>query len=253
VLNRIARALFGRLFTPLAKLLVKLGISPDVITIIGTVGVCAGALAFFPRGEFFWGTMVITAFVFSDTLDGTMARLTQRPSRWGAFLDSSLDRLGDGAIFASLTWGLLQVEHNRVLAGVALYCLVVGGVVPYLKARAEALGATANVGIAERADRLVICLVAAGFHGLGVPYILAVALWVVAVASTITMVQRTRTVRQQILAVEGRRPTMREARAQAQAQLHGDQLTGVQECWTLPQNQADETRNEPSSEPTPTR
>lgn len=230
MLNRFARALFGRLLTPLAKMLVRLGISPDVITIIGTVGVCAGAMGFFPRGQFFWGTMVITAFVFSDTLDGTMARLTNRPSRWGAFLDSSLDRLGDGAIFAGLMWGLLQVEGNTLLAGLALYCLVVGGIVPYLKARAEAVGATANVGVAERADRLVICLVATGFHGLGVPYILAVALWVVAIASTITTVQRSRTVRQQILAVDGRRLKRREAAAQAKvdlAQPTSGQPTGV--------------------------
>ncbi len=203
MLNRYARAFFARVFTPLARLLVRLGVSPDIITILGTLGVCAGALAFFPRGEFFWGTVVITVFVFSDTLDGTMARMTSRPSRWGAFLDSSLDRLGDGAIFASLAYGLLVVEQDTLLASLALYCLVAGGVVPYLKARAESLNLTANVGVAERADRLVLALVAAGLHGLGVPYVLATSLMVVAIASTITMVQRTRAVRAQVLAEDG--------------------------------------------------
>ena len=74
MLNRYARAFFTKLLTPVAKVLIRLGISPDVVTVIGTLGVCFGALAFYPRGELFVGTLVITAFVFSDTLDGIMAR-----------------------------------------------------------------------------------------------------------------------------------------------------------------------------------
>ena len=80
MLNRYTRAFFTKLFTPLARLLVKLGVSPDIVTVIGTIGVCTGALAFYPRGEFLVGTLVIVAFVFSDTLDGIMARLSGRSS-----------------------------------------------------------------------------------------------------------------------------------------------------------------------------
>ena len=72
MLNKYARALFGRIFTPIARVLVRAGISPDVVTIVGTLGVMAGALILFPQGEFFWGTIVITAFVFSDIVDGLM-------------------------------------------------------------------------------------------------------------------------------------------------------------------------------------
>ena len=72
------------------------------MTLVGTLGVCVGALAFYPRHSFFWGTIVITAFVFSDTLDGIMARLSGRSGNWGAYLDSTLDRVGDAAIFGGL-------------------------------------------------------------------------------------------------------------------------------------------------------
>ncbi len=102
MLNRFAKALFTRIFTPLARLLLSWGVSPDVVTLVGTAGVCVGALAFFPRGELFWGVMVVTAFVFSDLLDGTMARMSGRSSVWGAYLDSTLDRLGDAAVFGGL-------------------------------------------------------------------------------------------------------------------------------------------------------
>ncbi|NLG55081.1 MAG: CDP-alcohol phosphatidyltransferase family protein, partial [Rhodococcus sp.] len=99
---RNLRAFFTKLFTPPARLLLRLGISPDVVTLIGTLGVMFGALYFFPRGELFIGVMVITAFVFADLLDGTMARMAGRSSKWGSFLDSTLDRLADAAVFAGL-------------------------------------------------------------------------------------------------------------------------------------------------------
>lgn len=189
MLNRFTRAFFTRLFTPIAAQLLRLGVSPDAVTVVGTAGVCAGALVFFPRGELFWGVIVITAFVFSDSVDGVMARLSGRTGRWGSFLDSTLDRVADGAIFAGLVlW--FAVDDEPVLVGVTLACLVLGGVVSYAKARAEGLGMTANVGIAERADRLVSTLVAAGLAGLGVPYVLEVVLWVLAGLSLVTVGQR---------------------------------------------------------------
>ncbi|MFI0356656.1 phosphatidylinositol phosphate synthase [Actinomadura sp. 9N407] len=198
MLNKLRPAL-GRVLTPIGQTVARTGVSPNAITVIGTVGVLAGALGFFPRGEFFWGTMVITAFVLFDMLDGAVARVTGKISRWGAFLDSTMDRVADAAIFSGLMIGLYR-DGQDVLAAVALYCLVSGVVVSYAKARAEGLGYTCDVGIAERAERLIVVLVAAGFDGLGVPFILAAALWALAVLSTITVGQRFATVRAQAMA-----------------------------------------------------
>ncbi len=200
MLNRFARALFTRIFRPVAAFLVRRGVSPDVVTLVGTLGVVVGALAFYPRGEFLWGTLFITAFVFSDLVDGTMARMTERSSPWGAWLDSTLDRVGDAAVFVGLALWFAGDGDDRLLLILSLYCLSSGAVVSYAKARAEGLGMTANVGITERADRLVVVLVATGLDGMGVPYIQALALWYVAVGSTITIAQRTLTIRRQSLA-----------------------------------------------------
>src|SRR5690625_413693 len=162
LLNRLARSGITKLFTPLAKLFVRLGISPDAVTIVGTLGVVVGALAFYPRGELFWGTVVITAFVFSDAVDGIMARLLDRPSRWGAFLDSTLDRFADAAIFAGLVlWGY-GIGDEILIGHFALAALILGSIVPYARARAEGVGMTAEVGIAERADRRGLARVVAG-------------------------------------------------------------------------------------------
>jgi CDP-diacylglycerol---glycerol-3-phosphate 3-phosphatidyltransferase len=201
MLNKYARALFTKIFTPVARLFLRLGISPDVVTIVGTIGVCVGALAFYPRHEFFWGTVVIGAFVFSDTVDGVMARLSGRSGSWGAYLDSTLDRVGDAAIFGGLVLWYAGGGNNFVMAVLALACLIFGSVVSYAKARAEGLGMTANVGIAERADRLVAVLVTTGLVGLGLPQVvLGVVLALLAVASLVTVVQRMLTVRRQALA-----------------------------------------------------
>jgi CDP-diacylglycerol--glycerol-3-phosphate 3-phosphatidyltransferase len=204
MLNRFARALFTRILTPVARALVALGISPDVVTLVGTLGVVVGALGFYPRGQFLVGTLVITAFVFSDTLDGIMARLTNRAGAWGAFLDSTLDRLGDAAVFGGLVLYFAGKGQDAVMAGLALACLVLGQVVSYARARAEGLGMTADVGIAERADRLVTVLLATGLVGL--PWlhlpmmVLEVVLALLAVASLITVIQRMLAVRRQVLA-----------------------------------------------------
>lgn len=200
MLNRFARALFTRIFTPIAAFLVRRGVSPDVVTFVGTLGVVGGALAFYPRGEFFWGTVVITAFVFSDLVDGTMARMSERSSRWGAWLDSTLDRVGDAAVFGGIALWYAGDGDDMLLVALCLYGLSAGAVVSYARARAEGLGMTANVGVTERADRLVIVLVATGLDGLGVPYLQALALWYVAIGSTVTVVQRALAVRRQSLA-----------------------------------------------------
>lgn len=204
MLNKYARAFFTRVFTPLAALLIRLRVSPDVVTLVGTGGVMAGALVFYPRGEFFWGTVVITLFVFSDMIDGNMARQLGRSSRWGAFLDSTLDRLADSAIFAGLALWYAGRGDDLLLCGVAMFCLASGQVVSYTKARGESIGLPVSVnGLVERSERLVVTLVLTGLSGFtlfGVPHIqvlLPVALWVVAVGSLVTLVQRVVTVRRE--------------------------------------------------------
>lgn len=200
MLNKYARAFFTKLFTPIAALFLRLGISPDVVTVVGTLGVCTGALAFYPRHEFLVGTLVITAFVFSDTVDGIMARHSHRSSRWGAFLDSTLDRLADASIFGGLVLWYAGDGRQPYMAGLALACLILGMIVSYTRARAEGLGMTADVGIAERAERLVAVLVATGLVGMGLSeYLLAGVLALLAIASFITVLQRVLTVRKQAL------------------------------------------------------
>ncbi|MBT2403343.1 MULTISPECIES: phosphatidylinositol phosphate synthase [unclassified Streptomyces] len=205
MLNKYARAFFTRVLTPFAAFLLRRGVSPDAVTLIGTAGVVAGALVFFPRGEFFWGTIIITLFVFSDLVDGNMARQAGVSSRWGAFLDSTLDRVADAAIFGGLALWYAGSGNDNVLCAVAIFCLASGQVVSYTKARGESIGLPVAVnGLIERAERLVISLVAAGLSGLqtfGVPswigVLLPVALWIVAVGSLVTLIQRVVTVRRE--------------------------------------------------------
>jgi CDP-diacylglycerol---glycerol-3-phosphate 3-phosphatidyltransferase len=203
---KLLRPVVTRILTPLGRALARRGISPNVVTTVGTVGTVASALFFYPRGQLFLGTVVITVFVLADLLDGVMARMTGSGSLWGAFLDSTLDRVGDAGIFAGLVFWFI-VSDQRVLAGVALFCLAAGALVSYIKARAEGLGMTCDVGIAERPERLVVGLVSAGLSGLGLPYILAVGLWLLAAASAITVGQRLFRVYRQ--AVSASPPTLR--------------------------------------------
>jgi CDP-diacylglycerol--glycerol-3-phosphate 3-phosphatidyltransferase len=191
------RPLFARLLRPVGEALARTPITPNMITFIGTVGVAVGALWLFPTGHLFAGTLVCWGFAMFDMLDGLLARVKGTTGPWGAFLDSTLDRIGDGAVFSGLAIYLAR-DHQPVLACVALYCLVAGGLVSYARARAEGIGVRADVGVAERSERLVVVLVAAGLSGLGVPFILAIGLWLVAVGSTITFGQRVLVVRKAV-------------------------------------------------------
>ncbi|MGA8994045.1 MAG: CDP-alcohol phosphatidyltransferase family protein [Nocardioidaceae bacterium] len=200
MLNRF-RAFWTKVVSPAAHLFLRLGISPDAVTLVGTLGVCAGALVFFPRGQLLVGVLVVTAFVFSDLVDGHMARISGQSSAWGAFLDSTLDRFGDAAIFAGLAMYYVGPGDSEPLAALAIYCLVMGSVTSYARARAESLGMDARGGIAERADRLVAILVMTGLADLlDLPVLIPITLAVLAVASTITVVQRMNRVREQVRA-----------------------------------------------------
>jgi CDP-diacylglycerol--glycerol-3-phosphate 3-phosphatidyltransferase/CDP-diacylglycerol--inositol 3-phosphatidyltransferase len=195
------RAFWTKVLSPIANLLLRMGVSPDAVTLVGTIGVAAGALVFFPQGMLLTGVLVITAFVFSDLLDGHMARTSGRVSKFGAFWDSTLDRIGDGAIFIGLSLYFAWEEPSRLYLVLSLVCLLMGGVTSYARSRGETLGFSVKVGIAERADRLVAILVMTGLSAiLDLPVLLHIALWALAIASTITVGQRVWVVRKQALA-----------------------------------------------------
>lgn len=217
MLNLKVRPALARVLEPVGRALANRGVSPDVVTVVGTLGVAGGALGFYPRGVFFWGTVFITCFVFSDMLDGALARVSGRSGPWGAFLDSTLDRVGDGAVFGGLVLYYAGRGHDLLLAAVALYCLVAGSVTSYIKARAEGLGMTCNVGFAERSERLIIILGLTGLSGLPHLSVLRpVALWFLAVATTLTVGQRLVEVRRQaVVPGQGTRPSGTAAPAAA--------------------------------------
>jgi CDP-diacylglycerol--glycerol-3-phosphate 3-phosphatidyltransferase len=201
MLNALRPAL-DRVLMPVGRALARTPVTPNALTVIGTLGVSAGALALFPIGQLFAGAMVCWFFTFADMLDGTLARIKGTSGPWGAFLDSTLDRVADASVFGGLTLWFMLGGRDRLLAGVALFCLVSGALVSYAKARAQSLGYNADVGIAERTERLLIGLAAAGLSGLGVPYILPVGLWALAALSAFTFGQRVFAVRRQAIMAE---------------------------------------------------
>ena len=192
------RPIVGRIVDPLVNRLLAWGVTPDAVTATGTLGVVAAALAFFPRGSFLTGTLVITVFVLTDTIDGALARKRGTSSPFGAWLDSTCDRVADGAIFGGLVLWFAGRGDDQVLLAVTLFVLVGSQVISYEKARAEGLGMSCEVGVADRPARLILMLVATGLVGFGVPDVLiVVALWVLAALTAITLVQRLREVHRQ--------------------------------------------------------
>ncbi|MCI2420132.1 CDP-alcohol phosphatidyltransferase family protein [Saccharopolyspora sp. K220] len=190
MLNFFARASLSRLTNPLGAGLVRLGLSPNAVTVTGTIASIAAALWFFPRGQLFVGTLVVAVFLLFDVLDGAMARAGGKASQFGGVLDASCDRMVDGALFGALVWWSLVVEVDQVRGLALLICLVCAQVISYVKARAEANGLSAEGGLAERAERFLVVLVGTGLHGLGVPYVLDVAVWLLAALSLVTIAQR---------------------------------------------------------------
>ncbi|MBB3326789.1 phosphatidylinositol phosphate synthase [Microlunatus antarcticus] len=191
------RALSHLVLGPVARWLIRHGVSPDVVTVAGTAGVVLGALICFPQGWLWQGVLIVTVFVVSDMIDGLMAKTTGTASPWGAFLDSTSDRLGDAAVFGGILLFFAYRQDSTLWAAVALAGLVFGQWTSYVKARAESLGFTCGGGLAARADRLVIVLVGAFLAGLGVPYVLEAAMALLAVTSMITVFQRIEQVRRQ--------------------------------------------------------
>lgn len=182
--------------TPIARGALAVGLTPNAVSTIGAIGVVASALWFFPRGSLFWGTLAATLFVLSDLFDGTMARLTQSEgTRWGAFIDSTLDRVADSSLLIGLAI-YLHREDDRALS-LTLLALVISFLIPYIRAKAEALGIDCSVGIAERTERLILILVGMGLEGLGVPYVLSLSLWILVCLGLVTCYQRINVIRMQ--------------------------------------------------------
>ena len=192
------RQFWTHVWSPVGDFLLRRGVSPNAVTLVGTLGVVAGAVVCFPQGWLLAGVLVISLFVFSDMLDGYMARTSGQVSPFGSFLDSTLDRIGDAAIFGGLAMYYVGPGDNRWWAALAVYCLSMGSVTSYARAKAESLGMQAKVGIAERADRLVAVLLMTGLSDLlDVPALIPVMLGALAVASTVTVLQRVLLVRSQ--------------------------------------------------------
>jgi CDP-diacylglycerol--glycerol-3-phosphate 3-phosphatidyltransferase len=194
----MTRAAYVKLSRPVAKAALRAGLTPDIVTLAGTAAAVIGALTLFPIGQLWWGAVVVSFFVLADMLDGAMAREQGGGTRFGAVLDATCDRLGDGAVFAGLTWWAAFGLDSPSLVVATLICLVTSQVISYIKARAEASGLRGDGGIIERPERLVIVLIGAGLSDLPfypLPWTLHVAMWALAVASVVTLLQRVHAVR----------------------------------------------------------
>ena len=178
-----------RAINPIARAGLRIGLTPNAVTLIGAIGLIAAALVLYPSGHLFGGTLVIAIFALSDLFDGAMARISQKgASAWGGFLDSTIDRLTDSAILIGVT--LFLISESDALVSVSLGALVLGSLVPYIRAKAESMQIECSGGIAERTERLIIALTAIGFEGLGVPFSLAVGMWALLILAAVTVIQR---------------------------------------------------------------
>jgi CDP-diacylglycerol--glycerol-3-phosphate 3-phosphatidyltransferase len=195
VLGVSARPAVAKVVAPVVTRLGRAGVTPDMVTITGTVGAVVGAVALIATGRLFWGAFTVTVFVLLDMLDGALARARGGGSVFGAVLDSVGDRAADAAIFGALVWWYSGAGENRLLVLLALLCLVLGVLTSYIKARAEGAGLSCDVGVVERTERLILVLVGTGFTGLGIPYAIHVALFVLLAGSAVTVVQRIAAVR----------------------------------------------------------
>ena len=178
-----------RIIQPFAKFLIKIGVSANWISAIGGVGTSISALYFFSKGQFIFGITVVSIFVLFDLFDGTVARLSKKgESKWGALLDSTLDRLSDAAI---LLGGLLYFSsREKELTKIFVIAIVASFLVSYIKAKAESLQINCVGGLAERAERTILILTAYGLYGLGVNDAVSVGIYALAIISVVTVFQR---------------------------------------------------------------
>jgi CDP-diacylglycerol---glycerol-3-phosphate 3-phosphatidyltransferase len=203
------RPFFARLFGPIVRGLARTPVTPNMITVAGTVGMSAATLSMFP------GAATATVFTFTDMLDGQLARIKGSSGKYGAFLDSTMDRLGDAAVFGGITIWFMRSDH--LLGVVSLFCLAGGMSVSYVKARAEGLGLNADVGIIERPERLIIGLTSIGLSGLGIPYVLPIGMWALAAGTAVTLGQRMHAVSADAKAKAAQSPPEEQSPAEGQS------------------------------------
>lgn len=173
---------------PPARALIALGLSASAVTIISSTGSILVSAFLISQGRFILAFVLTMPLLAGDLLDGTMARMTGTTGPWGAFLDSTTDRITDGAMFAAFVWW--AARENDALAVAAFVALIAGFVTSYARAKAESIGVPCNIGIAERAERVLGVMGAALLQGLGVPYVLPAMIWLLAGLSSITVWQR---------------------------------------------------------------
>ncbi len=195
MLGNHGRSVTQVLFTPVARLLARMHVTPNMVTYFSTLLVATLSILLLARGYWIAGPLALGALLWTDSIDGILARLTGQGTRFGAFLDSTMDRISDGFVFGSLLWwsvvGFSPSPARTVAigAGIASMCLI--GAVPYARSRAETLGVAATVGVAERTDRLIVGLVGAFITGFGLSeWFYTVGILLVAVGSLITVIQR---------------------------------------------------------------
>jgi CDP-diacylglycerol--glycerol-3-phosphate 3-phosphatidyltransferase len=207
IFSVVARHGLIRVAEPLARGLLRVGVTPNAVTVAGSVGVMIGSIGFAARGHLIIALVIVTVCALTDLLDGTMARLRGPAGKWGALLDSTMDRVSDSSVLASVAYWYASTGQHRAFVA-ALLCLILGQLVSYVKARAEGLGFTANVGIAERAERLLVVGVGGLLTGVGVKPALEIAMWVLVALALITIWQRGRFVYKQAVV-----PPVREEEA----------------------------------------
>ncbi|CAN2203697.1 PgsA Phosphatidylglycerophosphate synthase [Candidatus Nanopelagicaceae bacterium] len=188
----------NRVIEPIARLAIRAKITPNAVTLLGTIGTIVSALYFYPRGDLFIGTILISFFALSDLFDGAIARLSERgASAWGGFLDSTCDRLTDSAILGGLA--IYCILEEIAIYPVVIASIVIGFLVPYIRAKAESFGISCTIGIAERTERIILALTGIGLDGLGLPYALTISMWLLLGLGAITVVQRIVVVRKGLI------------------------------------------------------
>jgi CDP-diacylglycerol--glycerol-3-phosphate 3-phosphatidyltransferase len=198
--NANARRSVARFIDPVARFLLRLKITPDAITWFGCLATVAVSAAFLARGDFLIGAILYGAFSLIDLVDGTMARMLGSTGSWGAFLDSTLDRVSDSAVLCALIYYYVTSdgEHKVLIVSAAIVSLVMSLMTSYIRAKAESLDAECKVGIAERAERNIILWVALLISGIFLDVMLY-ALILLALLTTITVIQRLLFVRNQLV------------------------------------------------------
>jgi CDP-diacylglycerol--glycerol-3-phosphate 3-phosphatidyltransferase len=178
-----------KVITPFCRGLLKAGVTPDMMTIFGTLVVVLGSWFLLAQGKLLASLIIIGLALLTDLLDGTMARISDRgASKWGNFLDSTLDRISDGAVLLALAYYLESINDRLFVAAMAT--LMIGALVPYTRAKAESLGIECKGGFAERTERLVMLGFAGALHLAGITWALDAGVWTLLALSTFTVYQR---------------------------------------------------------------